>query len=188
MTHEEFRHELELSKEKGQRMLFEKYCGYVYTIVHSRLRSCASREDIEECVCDVFADIYLSYDPEREMSGSLSGFVGTVARRRSVDLYRKLMSGKKYPVSADDEMVLQIGSDTSIESEYIDKERKTQLLDIITELGEPDSVIVVQRYFYDRSYAEIAGSLSMTPGAVRARCARALKRLRKMLEKSGLTL
>ena len=68
MTHEEFRRELKRSPEQAHRTLFETYCNYVYTIVYNRLRSCASREDIEECVCSVFADVFVSYDPEKDVS------------------------------------------------------------------------------------------------------------------------
>ncbi|MBQ6632853.1 MAG: sigma-70 family RNA polymerase sigma factor [Ruminococcus sp.] len=58
----------------------------------------------------------------------------------------------------------------------------------INELGEPDSTIVTQRYYYDRTSAEIAKELGMRPSAVRMRSARALKRLKKALEKDGCTL
>ena len=58
LTHEEFREKLRKSAEEAHRELFEQYCNYVYTIVFNRLRSCAGREDVEECVCDVFSDVY----------------------------------------------------------------------------------------------------------------------------------
>ena len=50
MTHNEFRDELKKSEKQAHKRLFESYSNYVYTIVFNRLRSCASREDIEECV------------------------------------------------------------------------------------------------------------------------------------------
>ncbi|WP_296616925.1 hypothetical protein [Ruminococcus sp.] len=75
MTHEEYRKASESSKEEAQRILFNEYFNYVYTIVFSRLRSCANREDIEECVSDSFADIYIHYDENRDVSGDISGFI-----------------------------------------------------------------------------------------------------------------
>ena len=72
MTHEEFRDKKKISSEQAHKELFEAYCGYVYTIVFNRLRSVAAREDIEECVCDVFADVYCYYDPGKNVSGDMS--------------------------------------------------------------------------------------------------------------------
>ena len=48
--------------EKGHRVLFDEYKNYVYTIVYNRLRSVTSREDIEECVSDVFAEICIGIE------------------------------------------------------------------------------------------------------------------------------
>ena len=59
MTNEELQNAARESKEKAQRAIFDQYFSYVYTIIFSKLRSCASREDIEECVGDVFSDIYI---------------------------------------------------------------------------------------------------------------------------------
>ena len=75
--------------EREFRKLFDRYCNYVYTIVFNRLRSCAGREEIEECVCDVFAEVYLHYDSEKAAGGSITGFIGTVARRRASAYFRR---------------------------------------------------------------------------------------------------
>ena len=62
------------------------------------------------------------------------------------------------------------------------------ILDKIDELGEPDSTIILQKYYYDRSSNEIAELLSMKSSAVRMRAARALGRLRDLLADVGITL
>ena len=58
MTDSELRELMRVSAEKGRRALFDEYCAYVYAIAAMKLKNCASREDIEECVSDVFAEIY----------------------------------------------------------------------------------------------------------------------------------
>lgn len=188
MTHEEFRNEIKKSREQGHRKLFENYSSYVYTIVYSRLRNCAGREDIEECVSDVFAEIFLYYDSEGDFSGSLNGFVGTVARRKAADMYKKHVSNKYVSVSLEDEDTRELDSGTDVEKDMADKELRKTLLNIIEELGEPDSVILMQKYYFGRSSREIAEFVSLSPSAVRVRCGRAVKRLKNMLEKTGITL
>ena len=59
---------------------------------------------------------------------------------------------------------------------------------MIDSLGEPDSVIIMQKYYFGRSSKEISEIVSLSPAAVRVRCGRAVKRLRKTAEQSGLKL
>ena len=67
-------------------------------------------------------------------------------------------------------------------------ETRDILMNKINELGEPDSTIILQKYYYDRSSGEIAEMLSMKASAVRMRAARALEKLRKSLAAAGITL
>lgn len=187
MTQEEFRTEMQRSAEAGCRRLFDEYCSYVYTIVFNRLRQCASREDIDECVGDVFAEIYRSFDTEGGFSGDMSGFVGTVARRRAAYVYNRLTAGKK-TVSLDDEELETLPSDADVEAEAERSEMQSMLLDKIAELGEPDATILIQKYYYGRSAKEIAGFVPLSPEAIRVRCGRAVKKLKKLLDDSGITL
>ena len=62
MTDSRFRELLKKSPQTAHRVFFDEYYNYVYTIVFNRLRSAASREDVDECVSDVFSEIFLKYD------------------------------------------------------------------------------------------------------------------------------
>ena len=188
MTHNEFRRAAKSSLENAQRMLFEEYFNYVYTIVFSRLRSCAGREDIEECVGDVFADIYIYYDDSKDVSGDISGFIGAVARRKAADVYRKLTRHSLGRVSLDDEETMNIKAPDDTAETVEKKELNSSLMHCVELLGEPDSTIIIQKYFFMRSAKEIAELVSLTPEAVRVRSSRALKKLREKLTALNISL
>ncbi len=188
MTHNEFRRAAKSSLENAQRMLFEEYFNYVYTIVFSRLRSCAGREDIEECVGDVFADIYICYDESRDVSGDISGFIGAVARRKAADVYRKLTKHSFGRISLDDEETMNIKAPDDTAGTVEKKELNSSLMHCVELLGEPDSTIIIQKYFFMRSAKEIAELVSLTPEAVRVRSSRALKKLREKLTALNISL
>ena len=188
MTHEEYRKASLSSKEEAQRILFNEYFNYVYTIVFSMLRSCASREDIEECVSDSFADIYIYYDETKELCGDISGFIGTVARRKAADLYSRLTRKNINTVSVDDEEAAQLEAPDNTEEIVTNNDIRSKLLHCVELLGEPDSVIIMQKYFFMRSSKEISEIVSMTPEAVRMRCSRALVRLREKLTEMNISL
>jgi RNA polymerase sigma-70 factor (ECF subfamily) len=79
MKQSEYHKLLTEDKNKAQRELFNEYLNYVYTIVFNRLRSSGSREDIDECVSDVFADVFNSYEYSPDMTGDMKGFISTIA-------------------------------------------------------------------------------------------------------------
>lgn len=163
------------------------YGNYVYAVVFNRLRSCASREDIEECICDVFADVYVYYDTDKALSGDVTGFIGTIARRKAAAYYRKKVSGYD-TVSVDDEETERIDPDTDIEDEIEKKMLRKAVLDGISALGEPDSEIIIQKYYYGRSAEEISRMVSLTPENVRVRSSRAVRKLKELLEKAGISM
>lgn len=188
MTHNEFRRASKNSIEDAQRMLFNEYFNYVYTIVFSRLRSCASHEDIEECVGDVFADVYMYYDDSKELSGDVSGFIGSVARRKSADVYHRLTKYGSVTVSVDDDEAMNVPAPDDTAEAVEKKEINRSLMHCIELLGEPDSTIIIQKYFFMCSSREIAELVSLTPEAVRVRCSRALKKLREKLTAMNISL
>lgn len=187
MTHNEYRTQLETNKEKAERKLYDEYVNYVYTIVYNRLRSCGSREDIGECVADVFMDVYTSYDRKIDISGDIKGFIGTVASRKAATYFHRL-SKNNTAFSIDDEEAQQVSSDEDITGDTEKKEVRTILLEAVNSLGEPDSTIIMQKYFYDRSSGEIAKSVDLSPITVRVRCNRALKKLRSLLAEKDITI
>ena len=188
MTHEEYKKASLISKEEAQRTLFNEYFNYVYTIVFSRLRSCASREDIEECVSDSFADIYIYYDGNKELSGDISGFIGTVARRKSADLFNRLTHKNISTVSVDGEEAAELEAPDNTEEIVDRKDIRAKLLSCVDLLGEPDSVIIIQKYFFRRSSKEISQIVSMSPEAVRMRTSRALVKLKAKLTEMNISL
>lgn len=188
MTGTEYRALHEKSPDKAYDALFDSYCDYVYAIVYNKLRSAASREDIEECVSDIFADIYYGYDVKSEFGGDMKGYVSTVAKRRAINAYHSLTARAGHISEESGDSLAEMKAGTDIESDHDRKETRAILLSKINELGEPDSVIIIQKYYYDRTSNEIAELLSMKAATVRTRAARALEKLKESLTAVGITL
>ena len=180
MTYDEYTKKVLASVVSARRAVFDEYCAYVYTVVRSRLISCARNEDVEECVSDVFAEIYIYLDKHPDHSGELTGIVSVIARRKAIDYYYR-SNGKAFGT---EELSETQTDGTNIESDYEQKEQRRRLLAAIEELGQPDSTIIIQKYFFGYKSGEIAKSVGLNSAAVRMRCSRALKKLRKMLTDS----
>jgi RNA polymerase sigma-70 factor (ECF subfamily) len=79
-----------------------------------------------------------------------------------------------------------ISSDDDLEAENERCELQRIVADCISSLGEPDSTIVIQKFYYNKTSRQIAGLLSMKPSAVRMRVKRAGEQLRAALAERGI--
>lgn len=187
MTSRELADMMQKSPAKCHRALVKEYGRYVYAIVYNKLRNCGTNEDIEECVSDVFADIFMKCEFDMSYENDVKYLISTVAKRKAIDRFRSLCAKANHIADTDEDDMQLLASDFSVD-EHVDRsELRRVLLDKIDELGEPDSTILIQKFYYNRNSKEIAKSVSMTATAVRTRCSRAMDKLRAKLVEVGIT-
>ena len=155
----------------GMEQLMNQYAGLVYAVVKGRLASsvCVS-SDWEDCVADVFGAFYTElhkFDPSRS---SIKSYLCVLARNRATDVFRKR---------------IKQGVDTWSECQTTEADRLTQqlrrdVLCAVKDLGEPDTSIVIRKYYLGESSAEIAAALNLTVSNVDTRTHRALNKLRQL--------
>ena len=170
------------SQDEIFRALFTRYSSYVYTIVWNRIRHVGTHEDAEEAVSDVFADLFRNYDSIGE--DKLESYIRTLAIRTGIDAYRRLSAKKEAPPA---EPLLEIASGEDIEQDHEQAAIRKQLLACIRSLGEPDTSIVIGKFFYGCTAKEIGDQLGMNPIAVRTRLSRAKAKLRRLLDGEDIT-
>lgn len=177
--------ETKSARQDFHRKIFEQYYNYVYAIVFNKLRSIASAEDIEDCIGDIFSDIYIYYS-KNEKYDDIKGFVSTISERKAVDMFRRLATKKKHIITFGEEKIKTIPDEASVEEQAEQSEVSRIIMRCISDLGEPDSVIIMQKYYYNRNSKEISEIVSIKPSAVRKRCSRALEKLKKLLNDAGI--
>ncbi|MDE5753458.1 MAG: sigma-70 family RNA polymerase sigma factor [Oscillospiraceae bacterium] len=177
---------LKTQPEQGERALFDEYYNYVYIIIYQKLRDIGSHEDIEECVIDCFAEILMHINPDYD--GSLKAYIGTVAKHKAINVSKQLQAKAKKQIFLEEEDFNKISSDENIEVLTEQSEQTKILMHCISELGEPDASIIIQKFFYHHNAIEISKIVKLNPVAVRMRCSRALKRLKTMLLKKNIFL
>lgn len=185
MTAEEIYGLMQGSPDELYRALLKALGRYVYVIVFNKLRSCGTTEDVEECVSDVFAELFIAV--EDGYIQDVKGLAATIARRRAIDFYRRLTASGRQTVSVDDEEFPELADQLNVEHLSESNEVRRILINEINSLGEPDSTIIMQKFYYNRTSAEIAKTVRMTASSVRSRCARAMERLRVSLSAMGIT-
>lgn len=162
--------------------LISEYSNYVYTIVFSRLRSCGTSEDIEECVSDIFIEAARDIGSSEFFSGDLKAALGTLAKRRAINYYKRLSAGNSKRTALTDDM--DSGENILLNAERRDIQR--QILGAVEALGKPDSEILLLKYYYCMSAGDIAKRVGMSSRNVQKHAERALGRLGELLEARGI--
>ncbi len=183
MTEQKIRTLMRGNPEQGNQAIFETYYNYVYTVVYWKMRG-KSHMDIEECVIDVFTEVMSNFPKIQQ--GSLKSYISAVAHNKAINASRSLCAKSRQTISIDEENFGELPSKEDIQENFEQSELTEKLLQCINELGEPDSTIIIQKYFFDRNSIEIAQILKMNPVTVRSRTARAIRKLKPILLKMGI--
>ena len=169
-------HLLKEEPDHGIELFIRQYAGLVYSIVAGRAGGTASAEDIEECVSDVIYEIYRRADSIDLTKGSLQAWTAVVAKNRAINLYRKTARelGRTAPMEG-----LDAQADTAdSEQAVLHADERKRLLEAVKSLGEPDSEIILRKYYFGQRSKEIARDLGMTVSSVDTRLSRAMNKLR----------
>lgn len=179
VSDEKLIHVLYNNPEKGLEILMKNYIGLVYTIVYNQLSNILSNEDIEECVSDIFFEIFKHKDRIDLNKGSIKGFLAVVSKRKAIDLYRKYKNENKIKVPIDTIDIANNCDDisTSISIE----ERNDILLKTIKSLGEPDSEIMIRKYYFRQSSKDISKILGIKANTIDKKASRCINKLKNIL-------
>lgn len=168
--------------EKALDKMINIYSGLVYTIASDKLSLICSKEDIEECVSDVFYEAYRQRDVIDLQKGSIKAFIAVVAKRKAIDIYRSLKNKNSKLVSLDDIFYeTTIPDKTNTEQAVTMKEEQVAIIKEIKYLGEPDSEIFIRKYYFGQSTKLIAKALGIKENTIDKKVSRGLVKLREGL-------
>lgn len=174
---------LKKNPKKAHSLLIDEYGGYVYAVVVDKLRDLGSQEEIEDCVSDIFVELFTELHSFDSRKGSLKGYISVIAKRMAINAYQRLTYHRNVTVSTDTDEAVTLKTAENPCDDLQKKQFRQRLWEIVDSLGDPDSQIIVWQYFYDLKLSDIAERLAMSAAAVQKRSHRARKRIGAILEK-----
>lgn len=178
MEDAELLHALLKTPQKGCELLLHDYTGLVLAIVRRKL-SDRSPQEHEELVSDILFTFYQKREQIDLSRGSIRSLLVTMTARMCIDYYRKQ---KSIPDTLDIDADTPIADTAPTPEEHaLLSERKIRLMQAIRALGEPDSSIIIWKFYFGETAQAIAKRLSMRTKTVEMRISRAKEKLRGLL-------
>lgn len=166
--------------EEGLKAIIDCFTPFVWSIVYGNLSGVCGKHDMEECVSDVFYEIYRNRDSIDLDKGSLKSYITILAKRKAIGVFRKEKK-RLGDISVNEVKHDQLVSDDDFEQKIIDGEISDILIREIELLGEPDSQIILYKYYLGQSTKSISKALGIKANTVDKRASRALAKLRQAL-------
>lgn len=186
MREEEIVRLLQSQPEAGMAAVMESY-GPKVKWMTGRILGTGRKEDIEECVSDVFVKVWQEIGGYSWERGSLLSWIYGIARHTAIDRLRRL-SGKEAIVLTDFMEEERLGVTPDFSDSVAQQENMAVIREAVHEMKQPDRNIFLLRYFYFLPVKEIAQRLSLTQKQVENRLRRGREMLKKELTERGVIL
>ena len=154
--------------------LFHEYKNLVYKTAYLML---GSADDAEDALQEVFIQVHRSLSTFQSSKGAFTTWLHRITVNHCLNRQRKR---RLSVLSLDAVSPLSLTRHSpSFESRLAEEEAVQQTL---SRLSEKQRAVVILRYYWDLSYAEMSQILDIPVGTVKSRLNLALKTLRKKLE------
>jgi RNA polymerase sigma-70 factor, ECF subfamily len=160
-------------------ILYDRYASILYSF---SMKSLNSREESEEVVLDVFAQVWRIADRYLASKGRADTWLFMMARSRIVDRLRKRQRS-----SPSENVFLQL-SEIQSERSSVDPfedvaiaERREQVLSALKTLPEEQRLVIELAYYQGFSQSEIAQKTGLSLGTIKTRARLGLSKLKSAL-------
>ncbi|MGL5347872.1 MAG: sigma-70 family RNA polymerase sigma factor [Peptostreptococcaceae bacterium] len=162
---------------KGLDYIIDTYSKKVYFLVH-KIIGYFGKEEVEECVSDVFYRIWESIEEFDERKGDFSSFIFMKTKYLALDYKRRLEKKEIQKVELNEDF----SSKETTEHTVLDKENSEEIIKIINDFKEPDKTYFYLRYFMYYKIDEIADKYKITRASVENRLYRCRLIIKEFLE------
>lgn len=136
-------------------------------------------QDVEECVSDVFIELWRHPEKFDARRGSLKTYLAVMARSKAINIHRK--RNKENIVRLEEYREAETVPDRASTDGWPEQENYLLLYEAVRQLPEPTREILIRRYFYEEKPKDIALKLSLPKKEVENRLYRGKKMLSDLL-------
>ncbi len=162
--------------ERELEKIINKYSKLLWSVSSKILNGIGNEQDVEECIADVFIDLWREPDKFDVSRGTLKSWLCLKCRSKSIDRFRKLAS------HGTDELDENLVSDFMEPGDEVIMRRDLERIKIaIINLEEPAKEIMIRRFIMDQKPSQIASLMELPVRKVENIIYRTKERIRNEL-------
>lgn len=173
---------------KGMMQIMDIYMPAVKSICKHLLWG-LGEDIVDDAVQETFIKLWTFAKSDKEITGSLKGFLYQIARNTSLDYLRKSRGKLADKIISEDVYTIENfieDSGANIEEEFARRYNYNLVHELVEAMEEPDRRIFILRYFYNYKIKEIAWDVGLPEDNVESRIRRNRKKLKEELMKGGV--
>jgi len=157
-------------------ILIRQYTRPIYYLTYNILNACGTKEDIEECVSDVFLEIWQKINQFDIRKGSFRTWILMLVKYKALAYKRKLSAP-----TVDNIEDYQLEDAHGVEQQIIERETQEKLVETINTFNALDKELFIRRYYFGESIHNLMHSLGLSRSAVDNRLLRSRKTIKEVL-------
>ena len=168
------------SDENALSELYDRYSRLVFSVAVNTL---SDTERAEEVTQDVFVRVWEKAHTYSAEQGRVSTWLTSIARHRSIDLYRQAHSRHEdLQVTWQDAEAFDLPDSQNVEWEVDLKQRQQRTRQAVAKLPPEQKQALGMAFFQGLSHSEIASALGEPIGTVKTRIRLGMGKLRALLQ------
>lgn len=170
--------QLKKHNERALQRVIDEYMPLVKAICYKVLQPLGQNTAVEECVNDVFLNVWQNATQFKGEPEDFKKWLGTIAKFKAIDYYRKISKRQqREEVTADTPQ----NQSASVQSIVLHNEERDTILLALSQLPVIDRDIFIMKYYLNMANETIAQQLNLTKAAVDNRLYRGRKKLATIL-------
>lgn len=161
----------------GLDYIINVYSKKVYILVNKIIGN-FGKEDVEECVSDVFYKVWENIDEYDDKKGSFSTFIFIKSKYLALDYKRKLEKKEISKIELEDNITTKENTEHLI----LDKENRKEIINLIKGFKEPDKTYFFHRYFMYHKIEDVAEKFKVSRSSVENRLYRCRLAIKEFIE------
>lgn len=157
--------------------MINKHSKMIYCLAFKILSGSHSKEDIEECVADVFLDAWVRIGEFNEEKANFRTWLLILTKYKALTYRRK--KGLSKVVNIED---IELPDDSNLERLVLLRQDQEQVMEIINSFQEPDREIFIRRFLFGEKINDLARAFNLSRTAVDNRLLRGRKIIKEVLQ------
>lgn len=166
--------------KKALRMLYKRYKNLLFGLI---IRILKNREEAEDCLQEVFTQLWEKSDRFDQAKGTAYSFIVTIARNKAIDKTRSrtYKDARREEKIIDDFTLTPISIENNPHENLELKERINRLRNAMTHLNENERQVLSVAYYNGLSQSEISEKMDIPLGTVKYRMRQGMIKLKERL-------